>query len=86
MGAKGGQRFAISRCDGKPLALAGLWEGYRAPDGKVTRSYCIITTEANELIAPIHDRMPLVIEEQDLEPFWKIMDERFCEVGCRPWR
>jgi putative SOS response-associated peptidase YedK len=64
-GAKGGQRFAISRLDGKPLALAGLWEGYRSPDGTVTRSYCVITTEANELVATIHDRMPLVLEEED---------------------
>jgi putative SOS response-associated peptidase YedK len=45
--------------------LAGLWEGYRSPDGTVTRSYCIITTEANKLVAAIHDRMPLVLNEED---------------------
>jgi putative SOS response-associated peptidase YedK len=63
------QRFAISRADGRPMAFAGLWEAFRYPDGRITRTYCVITVEANALLAPIHDRMPLVLEDGDW-PVW----------------
>jgi putative SOS response-associated peptidase YedK len=51
------------------MAFAGLWEAFKWPDGDITRSYCIITTEANSLVAPIHNRMPVVLEEDDW-PVW----------------
>jgi putative SOS response-associated peptidase YedK len=60
-----GQRFAISRRDREPMGVAGLWEAFRRPDGEIERTYCIITTEANALLAPIHDRMLIVLEKQD---------------------
>jgi putative SOS response-associated peptidase YedK len=49
--------------------VAGLWEAIRWPAGKITRTYCIITTEPNSLIAPIHDRMLVVLEKADW-PVW----------------
>ncbi len=61
--------FAISRKDGEPMAVAGLWEAFRWPDGAITRTYCIITTEANSVISPIHDRMLLVLDKADW-PLW----------------
>lgn len=61
--------FAISRRDGEPMAVAGLWEAFRSPDGAITRTYCIITTEPNSLIAPVHDRMLIVLEKADW-PVW----------------
>jgi len=63
------QRYAISRRDGQPLAIAGLWEAFRRPDGEIVRTYCIITTEATGTVAEIHDRMPLVLDEPDW-PVW----------------
>ena len=51
------------------MALAGLWESFKWPSGDITRSYCVITTEANSLVAPIHNRMPVVLEEEDW-PVW----------------
>lgn len=69
-GAGGAKRpFAIARTDGSPLAFAALWEGHRAPDGAITRSFCIITTDANDLMRPIHDRMPVILEKADW-PSW----------------
>jgi putative SOS response-associated peptidase YedK len=54
----------IRHRDGSPLAFAGLWEFWRPPDdpdADPIRSCVIITTEANELVAPIHDRMPVIL-------------------------
>ncbi len=46
---------------GEPFAFAGLWETWQSPDGSVVLSCTIITTEPNELMAPIHDRMPVIL-------------------------
>lgn len=55
------QPYYISLRDGSPLAMAGLWEAWTSPRGEVLRSCAIITTAANELMRPIHDRMPALI-------------------------
>ena len=61
--------FAISRRDGEMMGVAGVWEAIRWPADKITRTYCIITTEPNELLAPIHDRLVVVREKVDW-PVW----------------
>jgi putative SOS response-associated peptidase YedK len=53
--------FISSRCSGQPLAMAGLWESWRAADGGIVRSCAVVTTAANALMTPIHDRMPVII-------------------------
>jgi putative SOS response-associated peptidase YedK len=56
------QPFRIVRTDGRPLALAGLWAGWRDPEtGEVRRTFTIVTTTPNELMRPIHNRMPVVV-------------------------
>ena len=58
------QPYAIARPDGRPIALAGLWAGWKDDaTGEVIRSFTVITTSANEMMAPIHDRMPVMIPE-----------------------
>ena len=54
---------------GEPFAFAGLWDVWRDPRGEIVRSCAIITTSANDLLKPIHDRMPVVLPRK-LEPFW----------------
>jgi putative SOS response-associated peptidase YedK len=51
----------------EPFALAGLWDVWRKPDGKKVESFTIITTEPNELIQPIHNRMPVILRPEDEE-------------------
>jgi len=59
------QPYAIVRPDGRPIALAGLWAGWKDEDtGEVIRSFTVVTTSANAMMAPIHDRMPVVIPEE----------------------
>jgi putative SOS response-associated peptidase YedK len=56
------QPYAIRRRDGAPLALAGLWSSWRDPlSEEWLRSCSIVTTTPNELMARIHDRMPLIL-------------------------
>jgi putative SOS response-associated peptidase YedK len=59
------QPYAISRAEAAPLALGGIWEGWRSADGEVLRTFAIITTPANREMSELHDRMPLVLEEPD---------------------
>jgi putative SOS response-associated peptidase YedK len=65
----GKQPYAIARQDGAPLALAGLWEGWRDPAGETLRTFTILTTAANADMAPLHHRMPVILEPADW-PVW----------------
>lgn len=67
--AAGKQPFYITSVDGEPMAFAGLWEQWRAPDGALLESYTILTTAANAVVAPIHDRMPVILPP-DLDALW----------------
>jgi putative SOS response-associated peptidase YedK len=55
--------------DGKPVALACLWERWRQPHDVPLETFAIVTVPANAVIAPVHDRMPAVIGESDW-PKW----------------
>ena len=54
---------------GEPFAFAGLWSVWRDPDGNAIPSCAIITTAANDLLRPIHERMPVILP-RDMEEFW----------------
>jgi putative SOS response-associated peptidase YedK len=58
------QPFLFSFTDDRPFALAGLWSTWKGPAGPV-ESFTILTTEANALVATLHDRMPVIVAEQD---------------------
>ena len=68
---KGSSRrpMRITMASGEPFAFAGLWDAWRDPKGKIVRSCAIITTRANELLSPIHDRMPVILP-RELESLW----------------
>ena len=55
------QPFAIALGNRGPMTLAGLWDCWHAPDGETLKSFTIITTTANALLAPLHGRMPVVL-------------------------
>lgn len=66
---KAKQAYAVAMRDGAPMPLAGLWEGWRAPDGSILRSCTIVTTTANPRLSAIHDRMPVILP-RDAWPLW----------------
>jgi putative SOS response-associated peptidase YedK len=64
-GQGGKQPYYIHMKDGSPFAFAGLWESWR--NGEEIRSCTIITTDANELVGEIHNRMPVILPPEDYE-------------------
>ena len=65
-GQKAKQPYAIAMKDGRPFGIGGLWENWKEPaSGEWIRTFAVITTDANELVAEIHDRMPLILAPGD---------------------
>jgi len=65
---KNKQSFAFDLLNGKMMAFAGLWDAWKDPaNGRWLQSYTIITTDANELMAPVHDRMPVILHPRNYD-------------------
>ena len=63
------QPYAVALADRRLMAMAGLWESWRSPAGERLRSFAIVTTAANALLAPVHDRMPVILGPENW-PLW----------------
>jgi putative SOS response-associated peptidase YedK len=61
------QPFYFRLSDERPFAFAGLWEHWKGEDGKEIESCTLLTTEANELMQPIHNRMPVILDPKDYD-------------------
>ena len=61
-----GQPYYLRRSDGAPFAFAGLWEHWERA-GRVVESATVLTTHANELVEPLHDRMPVIVPPDSYE-------------------
>jgi putative SOS response-associated peptidase YedK len=72
---RGKQPMRITMKNGDPFAFAGLFDSWTAPDGRKVSTCTIITTAPNELVANIHDRMPVILRPED-EDLW-LDRERF---------
>lgn len=55
------QPYYIQMADHSPMCMAGLWESWKTPDGSELETFAILTTAANKIIAPIHDRMSVIL-------------------------
>ena len=65
----GKQPYAIGLEGGRLMAMAGLWETWRSPEGERIRSFTIATTKPNALCAELHNRMPVVLQPEAW-PVW----------------
>ena len=59
----------ITLRSGRPFAFAGLWDTWKQPENDWLTTCTIITTEPNELMSDIHNRMPVILS-QETEPLW----------------
>lgn len=59
--------YAIALRSGEPYAFAGLWELWKPREGPPLESFTIITTDPNEVMEPLHDRMPVILEPRDYD-------------------
>jgi putative SOS response-associated peptidase YedK len=71
------QPFAIAMKNGEPYALAGLWEKWKdRKAGMELLTFTVITTDPNEVVQPMHDRMPVIIPEKDYDRWLKADSDR----------
>lgn len=76
-GAGGKTPHAIARADGTPMAFAGLWEGWKDPaSGQWLRTFTLLTTTANDLLRPLHERMPVILDEDQIGAYLTAPDPR----------
>jgi putative SOS response-associated peptidase YedK len=67
-GARGKQPYAVGMKDGSPFGLGGLWENWKDPStGEWVRTFTVVTTDSTELVAEIHNRMPLILHSEDYD-------------------
>jgi putative SOS response-associated peptidase YedK len=73
------QPYTIGRADGAPLVLAGLWDGWKDPaTDTVRRTFTIVTSAPNEAMAELHNRMPVILAEDDWDAW---LDRDFADRG-----
>ena len=73
------QPYRIFRADGRPLALAGLWAGWKNPEtDEVRRTFTIVTTTPNTVVAELHNRMPVIVPD---EAWARWLDPRPTDLG-----
>ncbi|MCB9832863.1 MAG: SOS response-associated peptidase [Planctomycetes bacterium] len=85
--ADGKQPQHVAFVDGSVFAMAGLYENWRRPDGGNLSSCTIITTEASEDLAWLHDRMPVILDPEDWE-LWldpELKDRSVLDPLLVPW-
>lgn len=61
------QPFFFQRRDGRPFAMAGLWDRWDKGEDGALETFTILTTSPNEIVAPIHKRMPVILEPEHFE-------------------
>ncbi len=86
-GKLGKQPFLFRMANGDTFAFAGLWERWTGPESDIIESCTLITTDANEVMLPIHDRMPVILKPQDYD-LWldpKVRDLRLLQQMLRPY-
>jgi putative SOS response-associated peptidase YedK len=63
----GKQPFHFGMADGSLFAFAGIWDRWKSPTGDLVESCSILTTTPNVLLADIHDRMPVILPDEDYD-------------------
>ncbi len=83
------KRHIVKRKDNKPFWLAGIWNRWMSSEGCEIESCCVLTTEPNELMKPIHNRMPVIISSE-MEKKWlkenkNLLELKELEILIKSW-
>lgn len=81
------QPYYIRMKNRQPFAIAGLWEQWTGSDGSAVESCALLTTEANEMVSALHDRMPVILTPDDYD-LWlnpEIVDRERLTSILRPF-
>ena len=78
----GKQPYYITSTDDTLLAFAGLWDVWKKPDGETLTTFAIITTDANEMVKRLHDRMPVILDPADYATWLEADDPRALLKPC----
>ena len=75
------KKFRIRKKNYKTFWLGGIWSKWSSPDGAEIESCCILTTESNALVKPLHHRMPVVVPD-GFEEQWTEQVKDADELKC----
>jgi putative SOS response-associated peptidase YedK len=73
------QPYFFQMRDERPFGFAGLWDRWKSQEGEVIETCTILTTEGNDILRPVHDRMPVILYPEDYE-LWLDDDLRQSDV------
>ena len=79
------QPYYFQRIDKKPFAFAGLWETWKPPEGELVRSCTLITCAANEIVSPVHERMPVMLSGESMWNWLELSSPDALKAILRPY-
>ena len=77
--------YRITLVDNSLFAMAGIWDTWKSPEGTFIQSFSIITTNANELMQGIHNRMPVILKPEDERVWLKEADTDKLQDLLKPY-
>lgn len=80
------QPYRITLAGGGPFAFAGLWESWRGDAPEAIESFTILTTGANERLAELHNRMPVILDAADYDSWLGAAEANLAAALLRPYR
>ncbi|MFA6949657.1 MAG: SOS response-associated peptidase [Lentimicrobiaceae bacterium] len=77
--------YRFMMADNSLFAFAGLWETWNNPNGESINSFTILTTGANEIMKPIHDRMPVILDKGNINTWLNQDNDRDLKMLLKPY-
>ncbi len=77
--------YRITMRNNEPFAMAGIWDVWTTPDGEELRSFSIITTEPNDLIKDLHNRMPAILKKENEDRWLQDIDSSAAQEMLEPY-
>ena len=77
--------YRITMKNNDPFALAGIWDVWITPEGEELRSFSIITTEPNDLMKDLHNRMPVILKRENEDRWLQDIDPSEAQEMLEPY-